>query len=355
MNPFTYAALPVRVVFGAGRVAELAAEVERLGAKRVLLLSTPGRAQMVSALAQALPIAGVFDQAVMHTPLEEVEEARALAAKARADCCVAVGGGSTIGFGKAIALSAGLPLVAVPTTYSGSEMTTIWGISEGRAKKTGRDPKVLPKVVIYDAQLTLELPPAVSAASGMNAIAHCVEALYAHDGNPIVSLMAEEGIRALAAALPNIILSPRDLSARSDALYGAWLAGMTIATTSVALHHKLCHVLGGLGLPHAETHSIVLPHAVRYNHDAAPEAMTRIRKALGASDAATGLYDLEKKLNLPMRLGDIGLQEPDLERAARIAVEAPYPNPRKVEYAPVLKLLRDAFAGHRPAKPVFAE
>jgi maleylacetate reductase len=355
MNPFTYVALPVRVVFGAGRVAELAAEVERLGAKRVLLLSTPGRAQMVSALAKGLPIAGVFDQAVMHTPLEKVEEARALAAKAKADCCIAVGGGSTIGFGKAIALSAGLPLVAVPTTYSGSEMTTIWGISEGRAKKTGRDPKVLPKAVIYDPQLTLELPSAVSAASGMNAIAHCVEALYAHDGNPIVSLMAEEGIRALASALPNILLSPRDLPARSDALYGAWLAGMTIATTSVALHHKLCHVLGGLGLPHAETHSIVLPHAVRYNHDAAPEAMARIRKALGASDAATGLYDLEKKLNLPMRLVDIGLQEADLERAADIAVGAPYPNPCPVEREPVLALLRNAYAGRRPAKKVFVE
>jgi len=228
-------------------------------------------------------------------------------------------------------------------------MTTIWGISEGGAKKTGRDPKVLPKTVIYDPELTLDLPPHVSAASGMNALAHCAEALYAHDGNPIVSLMAEEGIGALARALPQILKAPSDIAARGDALYGAWLAGCTISTTSVALHHKLCHVLGGsFNLPHAETHSIVLPHAIRYNYDAAPEAMRRIERALNAANAAGGIYDLEKKLHLPLRLADIGMKEADLERAARIAAEAPYPNPRKVEYAPVLALLRNAYEGRRP-------
>jgi maleylacetate reductase len=345
---FTYIGLPTRVVFGAGSVAQLAAEVDRLGAKRVLLISTPGRAEMVRSVSKSLSIAGVFDKAVMHTPIAAVEEARKQANEVKADCCVAVGGGSTIGFGKAIALTSALPVVAVPTTYSGSEMTTIWGNSEGGAKKTGRDAKVLPKVVIYDAELTLDLPPAVSAASGMNAIAHCVEALYAHDGNPIISLMAEEGIRALSTALPAIVREPTNLEARSDALYGSWLAGTTIGTTSVALHHKLCHILGGFGLPHAETHSIVLPHAVRYNQDAAAEAMSRIRKALGAAEPAGGIYDLEKKLALPMRLADIGMKEADIERAARIAVEAPYPNPRKVEYEPVLQLLRDAYAGRRP-------
>jgi alcohol dehydrogenase class IV len=346
---FTYLSLPTRVVFGAGSVRRLAAEVERLGARRVLLISTPGRARMVRDLAQGLAVAGVFDRAVMHTPLVVVEAAREEARKVNADCCVTVGGGSTIGFGKAIALSSSLPVVAVPTTYSGSEMTTIWGVSEGGAKKTGRDPKVLPRAVIYDPELTLDLPVAVSAASGMNAIAHCAEALYAHDGNPIVSLMAEEGIRALASALPRIVSNPREMRSRSEALYGSWLAGMTISTTSVALHHKLCHVLGGFGLPHAETHSIVLPHALRYNREAAPEAMARIGKALGKSDAAGALYDLEQELGIPMRLADIGMKEADLERAAHIAAEAPYPNPRKVEYAPVLGLLRDAYEGRRPA------
>ena len=287
MHDFTYTALPARVVFGAGASKKLAEEVARLGAKRVLLLCTPGRAGMVSAAAQGLPVAAVFDKAVMHTPADLAEQARAQARSAEADCCVAFGGGSTIGFAKAVALTSGLPIIAVPTTYSGSEMTTIWGMSEGRTKKTGRDPKVLPKTVIYDPELTLGLPPATSAASGMNAMAHCVEALYAHDGNPIISLMAEEGIRALASALPRVVLQPDNLEARGDALYGAWLAGCTISTTSVALHHKLCHVLGGFGLPHAETHAIVLPHAVRYNADAAKDAMARLTRAMGTSDPAT--------------------------------------------------------------------
>ena len=349
MRQFVFSGLPTRVVFGIGSVRNLPAEVERLGAKRVLVVSTPGRAEMVRAISGSLNVAGVFDKAVMHTPVEAANEARELADSIKADCCVVIGGGSTIGFGKAIALTSGLPILAVPTTYSGSEMTNIWGLSEGGAKKTGRDPRVMPKTVIYDPELTLELPAAISAASGMNAIAHCVEALYAHDGNPIISLMAEEGITALSSSLPRVVSNPRDLEARSNALYGAWLAGTTIGTTSVALHHKLCHVLGGFGLPHAETHSIVLPHAVRYNRDAAPEAMARISKGIGTFEPATGLFDLESKLGIPMRLADIGMKEADLARAARLASAAPYPNPRKVEYEPVLALLRDAFDGRRPA------
>ena len=345
---FTYIALPARVVFGAGAVAQLAAEVERLGAKRALLISTPGRAQMVRAVARELQVAGLFDQAAMHTPLPTVEAARAMATSVDADCCITLGGGSTIGFGKAIALTSSLPVVAVPTTYSGSEMTNFWGISEGGAKKTGRDVRVLPKTVIYDPQLTLDLPALVSAASGMNAIAHCAEALYAQDGNPIVSLMAEEGIRALGVSLPIIVQAPRDVEARTSALYGAWLAGSTVATTGNGLHHKLCHILGGFGLPHAETHAIVLPHAMRYNAAAAPEAMRRIARAIGTSEAPDGLWELEQRLGLPMKLADIGMKQSDLERAARIAVEAPYPNPRKVEYAPVLELLHYAYEGRRP-------
>jgi alcohol dehydrogenase class IV len=347
MDRFTYVAMPARVVFGAGAVSQLAAEVERLGATRVLLISTPGRAQMVRSVARDLNIAGIFDQAVMHTPIKAVEAAREMAKSLGADCCITIGGGSTIWFGKAIALTSALPIVAVPTTYSGSEMTTIWGISEGGAKKTGRDPKVMPRAVIYDPQLTLDLPVGVSAASGMNALAHCAEALYSHEGNPIVSLMAEEGIRALAAALPLIVQAPRDLEARSSALYGAWLAGLTISTTGNGLHHKLCHVLGGFGLPHAETHSVILPHALRYN-SVAGEALRRIARAMGVQDAPSGIWQLEQQLGLPMKLADIGMKQDDLERAARIAVQAPYPNPRKVEYQPVLELLHNAYEGVRP-------
>ena len=349
MDKFNYVAMPGRVVFGNGRAAELAAEVELLGVKRPLLLSTPGRSAMLRTITKGLKVAGTFDKAVMHTPAHAVETARKLAEVSSADSCIAVGGGSTIGFAKAIALQLGLPIIAVPTTYSGSEMTTIWGISEGGAKKTGRDAKVLPKVVIYDPQLTLELSPAASAASGMNAIAHCAEALYAHDGNPITSLMAEEGIRALAGALPAIMENPKDLDARGRALYGAWLAGSTISTVSVALHHKLCHVLGGLGLPHAETHSVVLPHALHYNAKAAGNAMLRISRALGAEgDAPGAMWDLQKRLGLPMALVDIGLKRVDIEKAAKTALAAPYPNPRPVEYNAVLKLLNNAYEGNRP-------
>ena len=348
MKSFVYTGLPSRVVFGAGSVKQLGAELERLGARRALLLCTPGRAESVRAIVAGLPIAGVFDRVVMHTPLALANEARQAAADLKADCCIAIGGGSTIGFGKAVALTSGLPVIAVPTTYSGSEMTTIWGISNENSKQTGRDPKVLPKAVIYDPELTLDLPASVSAASGMNAIAHCVEALYAHDGNPIVSLMAEEGIRALSASLPVVVVDLKNIEARTDALYGSWLAGSTISTTSVALHHKLCHVLGGFGLPHAETHSIVLPHAMQYNRDAATEAMSRVARAIATVDAPRGVYELEMRLDLPMKLADIGMKQGDLERAARIAADAPYPNPRKVEYAPVLELLQHAYEGRRP-------
>ena len=351
MKGFVYTAWPGRVVFGAGTLARLPDELERLGARRALLLCTPGRADSARRLAASLgaSTAGVYDKAVMHVPLAVAEDARRVARELGADCCVALGGGSTTGLAKAIALTSGLPVVAVPTTYSGSEMTTVYGLTEGGLKRTARDARVLPKTVIYDPALTLDLPPATSAASGMNAIAHCVEALYAQDGNPITSLMAQEGIRALAAAMPLIMQNPRDLDARSDALYGAWLAGVTLGTAGVALHHKLCHTLGGsFNLPHAETHAIVLPHAARYNRDAAPEAMARVARALGAQDAPGGLYDLELRLGLRMKLSEIGMREADLERAAKIALEIPYPNPRPVEYAGVLALLRAAFEGRRP-------
>lgn len=350
MKQFTYVSLASRVVFGAGSVARLAQEVDKLGARRVLVLSTPGRAADVKRLAATLGdrYAGLYDKAVMHVPIEVAEDARRAAQAAHADCCVVVGGGSTIGLGKAIALTSGIPVLAVPTTYSGSEMTWVQGFTEGGRKRTQVDPKMLPKTVIYDPELTLGLPPETSAASGINAIAHCVEALYAKEANPIVSLMAEEGIRALAASLPLIVRNPNDREARGEALYGAWLAGMSL-NTGIALHHKLCHTLGGTwNLPHAETHAIVLPHAVRYNRDAAPAAMTRIARALGVEDAAGGLYDLEVKLGLKMKLADLGVPAGDLERAASIALEAPYPNPAPVTYEGVLALLRNAHAGLRP-------
>ena len=352
MRAFTYAGAPSRVVFGAGKVAALAAEVDRLGARRALVLSTPGRSEHVRALVAAglgERLAGIYDQALMHVPVEVAADARRVAQELRADCCIAWGGGSTIGLGKAIALTSALPVIAVPTTYSGSEMTAVLGMTDKGEKKTQRDPKMLPRTVIYDPELTLGLPPATSAASGMNAIAHCVEALYAHDANPVSMLLAEEGIRALADALPRVVATPADLDVRSEALYGAWLSGASFATTSLGLHHKLCHVLGGtFNLPHAETHSIVLPHAIRYNRDAAPQAMQRIARALNAADPAMGIYDLEMRLGLRMKLAEIGMPADGLERTARIVTESPYPNPRPPEYGAVLELLQNAYHGRRP-------
>jgi maleylacetate reductase len=221
---------------------------------------------------------------------------------------VAIGGGSTIGLGKAIALESGLPIIAVPTTYAGSEMTPIYGITEAGVKKTGRDLRVLPRTVLYDPELSQHLPVGMSVVSGINAIAHAAEGLYAQDGNPVMSLMAEEGIRALAQGLRGIHRAPADMAARSACLYGAWLCGSVLGHVGMSLHHKLCHTLGGsFNLPHAETHTVVLPHALAYNASAAPQAMARIAAALGAPDAATGMFDLARELGAPTALRDIGM------------------------------------------------
>ena len=262
---------------------------------------------------------------------------------------MAIGGGSTTGLGKAIALDSGLPILAIPTTYAGSEMTPIYGITEGGLKKTGKDPRVLPRTVIYDPELTYGLPVPMSVTSGINAIAHAAEGLYSVDGNPIMDLMAEEGIAALGRALPAIRTQPRDPAARADALYGAWLCGTVLGNVGMALHHKLCHTLGGsFNLPHAETHTIVLPHALAYNAAAAPRAMERIARALGGRSAAQAVFDLARDNGAPVALRDIGLQEADLARACDIALQNQYPNPRPLERAPLMQLLQDAFEGRRP-------
>lgn len=351
MKAFVYTAPPARVVFGPGALDRLGAEIERLGAKRALVLSTPEQRSAAEDVAARLGVraAGVYDQAVMHVPIETAEAARKVARELDADCCVAVGGGSTIGLGKAIALTSELPILAIPTTFAGSEMTPIYGITAQGQKKTGRDARVLPKAVIYDPDLLRTLPAKIAGPSGMNAIAHCVEALYAQDANPITSLMAEEGIRTLAASLPKVVNSPDDPDARSDALYGAWLAGACLGMVGMALHHKLCHTLGGsFNLPHAETHTIVLPHATDYNRAAAPEAMSRIARALGSDDPAGALYDLAKAVGAPLALKDVGMPRDGLERAARLATENPYFNPRPVQYEGVLELLTRAWQGERP-------
>lgn len=352
MDAFIFESLPGRVVFGPHALDQLPKEIEQLGAKRALVLSTPQQQALAQDIAGRLDerCAGIFDRAVMHVPVEIARAAREEAGRLGADCMVAAGGGSTVGLAKAIALHSDLPILAVPTTYAGSEMTPIYGLTEAGLKKTGRDRRVLPRTVIYDPILTLELPLAMSVTSGFNAIAHAVEALYASSPNPITAMMAEEGIRALAQGLPLIAGDPRDLRGRSDCLYGAWLCGSVLATSEMALHHKLCHVLGGTwNLPHSDTHTIVLPHVVAHNYAAAPEAMKRIERAMGTSNAATGIFDLMRQLNAPLALNQIGMEHDDLDRAASLAMQSPYYNPRSVEREVLLRLLDDAFFGRRPA------
>ena len=271
--------------------------------------------------------------------------------RSSADCCVAIGGGSTTGLAKAIALVSTLPILAIPTTYAGSEMTPIWGITENGVKKTGRDPRVLPKTVLYDPALTITMPPMLSATSGMNSIAHCVEALYSKDANPIISMMAEEGIRALAAGLPLVVKDPANIEARSNALYGAWLGGVSLGAVGMALHHKLCHTLGGsFNLPHAETHTVLLPHATAYTASAAPGSD-------GAHCARARCNDRRRKgssisrhpwaRQLRSRLLDS--KRADLDQAADLAVQNPYYNPRPITREGIRALLQDAFEGRRPS------
>jgi maleylacetate reductase len=351
MRAFTYEALPGRVVFGVGSIERAPAEVERLGHKRVLLVYDPSSKQVAKDLAVRLrgAVAGEFTDIRQHTPIAAVEAARRAAKEAAADCVLTIGGGSTTGFAKGIALEQDLDSIAIPTTYAGSEMTPIFGITSDGQKRTGRDLRVLPKTVIYDPALTVSLPASVTAASGMNALAHCIEALYAEEENPITSLIAEEGIRALARGIPASVREPGNLQARSDALYGAYLAGAALAVVGMALHHRICHVLGGtFGLPHAETNAVILPHAVGFNQPAAPEAMARAARALGVEDAPDGLFDFALKVSAPTSLRSLGIRHEDLAEAARLIADGAHWNPRPVNAAQIAELLEEAFQGRRP-------
>lgn len=323
-----------------------------LGASRALVLSTPEQSALGRQCVELLGelAAGLFAEAAMHTPVEVTEGALSVVADCGADALVAIGGGSTTGLSKAIAVRTDLTQIVLPTTYAGSEMTSILGETENGLKTTRRDPLIRPEVVLYDVDLTLSLPRLLSATSGLNAIAHAVEALYAVDANPITSLMAEEGVAALARALPKINATASDKAARWDALYGAWLCGICLDRTSMALHHKLCHTLGGsFGLPHAETHCVILPHAVAYNAAAAAQAMGRLDRALGATgDPAAALHQLARRLNAPQSLRELGLDEADIGRAADLAAANPYSNPCRIERAGIEALLRRAWAGEGP-------
>ncbi|WP_028219798.1 maleylacetate reductase [Paraburkholderia oxyphila] len=347
-RPFVYQSLPTRVIFGYATSTKLPDEADRLGLRRLLVLSTPEQAPLAAEVQNLLGdrAVGVFDRATMHTPVEVTAQAMELAGSLQIDGVVSVGGGSTTGLGKAIALRTDLPQIVLPTTYAGSEMTPILGETEGGRKTTQRGPRIQPEVVIYDVDLTLSLPPAMSALSAFNAIAHAAEALYAPDGNPIVSLMAEEGVRAIVDALPRVMKTPGDPDARAALLYGAWLCASCLGTTTMGLHHKLCHVLGGLfDLPHAQTHAIVLPYVLAYNEPTIPQAMTHLARAMQSDDAIAALLQLEGECGIPLALRDIGMPREGIAEAVEQVTANPYANPRAIEAKALTELLERAWAG----------
>jgi maleylacetate reductase len=334
-----------RVVFGAGSVSGLGGELDALHLTRPLIITTPGRARTLASVREHLGarVAGVCDVAVLHVPIDRVWAAVEEVGRAAPDALLAIGGGSALGLAKAVALERPLPIVAVPTTYAGSEMTGIWGITDGDVKRTGRDAAVAPRLVVYDPVLTLSLPAAVSAASGMNAIAHAVEAMYAAEAGPVATAAAEDALGALARALPDVVRRPDDLAARTLALRGAYSAGVALGLAAMGLHHKICHVLGGtFGLPHAPTHAAVLPCVVAFNAPAAPVAIARVAAALGVDDAAAGLVALNRRLGLTMSLRALGLRPEDVDRAAALVTSSAYANPRPVTGDDVRALLRSA-------------
>lgn len=348
---FTFPGLATRVVFGAGTLAQAGDEVRRLARARALVLSTPNQAAEARSLADQLGglAAGVFAEAAMHTPVEVTEAAVAAYRDAGADCVVSLGGGSTTGLGKAIATRTGADQVAIPTTYAGSEMTDILGETQGGEKATRRDPSIRPEVVIYDVDLTLTLPVNLTVTSALNALAHAMEALYAADRNPVIELMARDALPAFRDALPRLVGAPEDREARAEALYAAWCCSTALGSVSMALHHKLAHVLGGsFGLPHAETHAVLLPHTTAFNEVAVPELLAPVAEAFGGGSAGAGLWDFAAALGAPRRLQDLGLAEADLGRAAEIAVRSPYANPRPFGRDDIRGLLQAAWEGRRP-------
>lgn len=348
---FVHESRPGRVVFGVGARERLTEEVERLGLRRLLVVCTPLQAGLAAALTKPLSerVAGLHPHAEMHVPVAAAAATVDRAREIGADGCLAVGGGSAVGLAKAVAKETGLPIVAVPTTYAGSEMTPVWGLTDATGKTTGRDPRVLPALVVYDPGLTVTLPAALSLTSGVNALAHSAEALYAPDASPIVSLIAAESVRALVSALPRVVAEPGDLEARADALYGAWLAGTALGATTMSLHHKLCHVLGGaFDLPHSEVHTAVLPHVLAVNLPAAPQALAALRQALDTEDPATHLFALSRDLGAEMSLARLGLPATGVDTVVSRVLAAPYANPVPVTETTLRRLLTSATAGTPP-------
>lgn len=343
--PFIHDVPPQRVVFAPGALACVEEEAARLAMFQALVVATPGSGTRLGKKVVDLlgaRAAGLHAQAVIHVPKAVAEAGLAAARETKADGLVVVGGGSAIGLAKAVARETDLPVLVVPTTYSGSEATSIFGTTDGVRKITGRDPKVLARTIIYDPELTLGLPPAVSAASGLNAIAHCVESFWAEGRTPVTLGLASEAMRRFAKSLPAVVADGSDRAARAECLVGAWLAG-TVLSVSNGLQHKLAHVLGGLGLPHAETHAIILPHVMRVNLVAAPDANARLAEALDESDPAAAIAKMLQKFPIPQRLRDVGFDGGKSDFVAAEIAAAAIKTPRPVGAGEVREVLAAAY------------
>lgn len=350
---FSHVTLGQRVLFGSGRAADnLADEVTRLGAARVMVIASRSETAVAVEVTKRIDVAVFHDDVAPHVPIAKAEAARAVAEENSIDLLVCIGGGSTTGLAKAVALTTGLPIVAIPTTYAGSEATNVWGLTEAARKTTGVDEKVLPVTVIYDAHLTLSLPVELSVASGLNGMAHCIDSMWAPRTDPINRTLAGEGIRALAEGLPAVKNVPQELNGREQALYGAYLSAVAFASAGSGLHHKICHVLGGAyNLPHAQTHATVLPYVLAFNAPAAPEAERRIAAAFGSDTAVEGLDTLRATLDAPRALKDYGFDEASIPEAVELILPfVPDSNPRPVTAPDLEALLHGAHAGATPVQ-----
>ena len=350
---FTHQTLRQRVRFGQGRSDQhVLEEVRAHDATRIMVIASERAQAQATRVTALIDVSVQWSEVTQHVPAELAGRATAAARGSDVDLIVSIGGGSATGLAKAIALETAIPIIAVPTTYSGSEATNMWGMTKEGSKSTGLDDRVLPTAVIYDADLVATLPRDLTVASVLNAMAHCVDSLWAPKADPINQVNALEGARALASALRRIHLDPSDSAAHAEAFYGCYLAAVSFASAGSGLHHKICHILGGtFNLPHAQTHATVLPHVLAFNAPAVPDLAARLARVLSTNsslpdDAVGALRDLYREVQAPQALSDIGFSSTDIPEAVqRILEVVPPSNPTAATAANITRLLTNALEG----------
>jgi alcohol dehydrogenase class IV len=345
---FEYTSFPNKVFFGEGSfstVAKLLANYDK-----AFVIAGERQAACVQQLIDELGKERVihFSNIVQHVPVELVEQARQQQVQAQTNVLVAIGGGSAIGLAKALALQNEHDIIAVPTTYAGSEMTNIWGLTTTAGKTTGRDMKVLPKYVVYDPMFTANMPTSLAATSAMNAMAHLMEAVYAHDTNPITYGYALDGMRKLREGL-ELLATTKQMTIQINQLlqYGSFIAGKALCDVSMSLHHKLAHVLGGtFGLAHADVHTVLQAYVLEYQWDALSSSVQQdFKEALQHPYPPVALQTLAKNVKAPTQLKEIGFTEKDIDKAVDTVLAKPYANPKPITKAGLEQLLQNALGG----------